>query len=91
MKYFREILAYSFYGLWAYMVYQNPHEPLIVGAMITVVSGSIVSFYYGANKTGEATATKNADIVKALNTSNATPLPVTVENKASDPIPVESK
>lgn len=87
---FKEYLAIPFVILWAYLIVKNPHEPLIVGAMITIISGSIVAFYYGSTKAGSDTATKNAETVTAA-ARTTEPQSVIVENTATDPIPVETK
>lgn len=90
MKYFKEFLATQMIWLWIYLVYMNPREPLIVGAMIGIVSGSIVGFYFGATKAGSDTATKNAETVTAA-ARITEPQSVIVENSDAEPIPVAAK
>ena len=90
MKYFQQFIATQLIWLWIYLVYMNPREPLIVGAMIGIVSGSIVGFYFGATKAGSDTATKNAETVTAA-ARVSEPQSVIVENSDAEPIPVAAK
>jgi len=56
----REVIAFCIMALFAYGFVMNPHEPLIVGAMIAAFS-TAYGFYLGGSKVGAETATKNAD------------------------------
>lgn len=60
----REVMAFAIMGLFAYGFIMNPHEPLIVGAMIAAFS-TAYGYYLGGSKVGAETATKNADALAA--------------------------
>jgi len=60
----REIMAFCIMAMFAYGFIMNPHEPLIVGAMIAAFS-TAYGFYLGGSKVGSDTATKNADTLAA--------------------------
>ncbi|MFS0771024.1 hypothetical protein [Sphingomonas sp. 1P08PE] len=60
----REVMAFCIMGMFAYGFAKNPHEPLIVGAMIAAFS-TAYGFYLGGSKVGSDTATKNADTLAA--------------------------
>lgn len=81
----REVMAFCIMGLFAYGFVMNPHEPLIVGAMIAAFS-TAYGFYLGGSKVGSDTATKNADTLAARSVE---PQPVIVTNDSATPVPVE--
>lgn len=60
----REVMAFCIMAMFAYGFVMNPHEPLIVGAMIAAFS-TAYGFYLGGSKVGSDTATKNADTLAA--------------------------
>jgi len=81
----REVMAFCIHALFAYGFMKNPHEPLIVGAMIAAFS-TAYGYYLGGSKVGADTATKNADTLaaRAADAPSGTPAdPVSVtETKA---------
>ena len=77
----RETMAFCILALFAYGFVKNPHEPLIVGAMIAAFS-TAYGYYLGGSKVGSDTATKNADTLasRAAETPAGTPTdPVNVK------------
>jgi len=60
----REVMAFCIVAMFAWGFAKNPHEPLIVGAMIAAFS-TAYGFYLGGSKVGSDTATKNADTLAA--------------------------
>lgn len=81
----REIMAFGIVSMFAWSLIQNPHEPLIVGAMIAAFS-TAYGFYLGGSKVGSDTATKNADTLAARATE---PQPVIVTNPPDAPVQTE--
>lgn len=77
----RELMAFCIMAMFAYGFIKNPHEPLIVGAMIAAFS-TAYGFYLGGSKVGSDTATKNADTLAA----RAADAPA---GTRSDPVSVE--
>ena len=70
----REIMAFCIMAMFAYGFVMNPHEPLIVGAMIAAFS-TAYGFYLGGSKVGSDTATKNADTLAARASETPTGTP----------------
>ena len=84
----REAIAFLIVALFAWGFIKNPHEPLIVGALIAAFS-TAYGFYLGGSKVGADTATKNADALASQAASE--PQAVTVTNDPSNPVPVEPR
>lgn len=85
----REFIAFAIVALFAFAFFVNPHEPLLIGAMIAAFTTAI-GFYLGGSKTGADNAKTNSDTLAAQSASaTADPQPVTVVNSSAQPVPTD--
>jgi hypothetical protein len=61
---FREFVASVLLGYFGWLLYHNPADETIKGALLMAFAGAW-GFYLGGSKVGSDTATKNADTVAA--------------------------
>lgn len=61
---FRELVALSLILLFGALLYENPHDKTVIGALLTAFAGAW-GFYLGGSKVGSDTAAKNADTLTA--------------------------
>ena len=91
---FREFVALCLLALFAWAFYLNPHDEIIVGALLTGFAASW-GYYLGGSKVGSDTAAKNADTVaaqaQAATESASGPQQVQIDQPADKPVPVEEK
>lgn len=86
---FREFVALVLMIMFGFVLWANPTDPTINGALLTAFAATW-GFYLGGSKVGSDTATKNADTVAANATAAlSTPTDVNVVNPPSDPVQVE--
>jgi hypothetical protein len=86
---FREIVAGALVAMFGYVLWYNPKDQIIIGALLTAFAASW-GFYLGGSKTGSDTAAKNADAVAAGYSSGGTD-DGTAKGTADDPLHVEGK
>lgn len=86
---FREFVAFVLMAMFGWMLFKNPSDPIIIGALLTAFAAAW-GFYLGGSKVGADTATKNADTLSnqaAANVPTAEPQQVEVVNEPSNPVP----
>jgi hypothetical protein len=84
---FREFVALILFSMFGWLLYWNPTDQTIVGALLTGFAAAW-GFYLGGSKVGSDTAQKNADTVAASAAATLTgPTDVTVVNPPSEPVP----
>ena len=81
-------MAFAIVGMMAFMLYRDPTDKLIQGAMIAAFATAI-GYYLGGSKTGADTAARNAEIVQNAANPSSTPQPVVVANDSTNPVPVK--
>jgi hypothetical protein len=83
---FREFVAGGLLILFAWAFYLNPHDEIIIGALLTGFAAAW-GFYLGGSKVGSDTAAKNADTVAAqaqaaTDTATTKPAPASAASAA---------